>query len=57
MKGFAIATGIHLADGYFQMRIDERDTHKLDNKCRVYISCDAMLGGISALVSQTVMGE
>jgi hypothetical protein len=29
VKGFAIATGIDLADGYYQMRIDRRDTHKL----------------------------
>ena len=29
----------------------------LDNKCRVYMSGDAMLDVIPALVSQTVMGE
>jgi len=29
VKGFAIATGIDLADGYYQMKVDRRDIHKL----------------------------
>jgi hypothetical protein len=29
IKGFAIATGIDLADGYFQMRVHKDDAHKL----------------------------
>ena len=60
IKGFAIATGIDLADGYFQMRVHREDVHKLAFtwKGRRYVFVRAPFG-LKTMVSlfQALMEE